>query len=287
MVKSKVVLLGAQGSLGEAIKREFVDTYDVISFSRADLDIEDFVKTRECIQNSTPDLNINCSAYNAVDLCEENEDEFKKAQMINGYAVENLGKISRDLHVPLIHYSTDYVFDGTKQEGVREDDPTCPINRYGKSKLLGEELLAAVCTNYYILRVSWLFGIQGSGKNTKKSFVDIVQCLAETKDELTLVDDESSSPTYTADIAQQTKYIFEHALPYGIYHVNNSGTASWYEYGKEILNILGIQKSVRPVSSTFFPRPAKRPPFVKLLNTKLPPIRSWHEALKEYIHHSH
>jgi len=187
------------------------------------------------------------------------------------------------LGISLVHYSTAYVFDGEKSEGYKEDDQPDPQSVYAASKYLGEQELHKNTDKFYLLRLSRLFGKQGLSVSGKKSFVKLMLDLAKTKTELEVVDEELSSSNYAPDLAGQTRYILEHSLPFGIYHCSNEGFATWYQMAEEVFKIKAIDVKLIPVPASRFPRPAKRPKFAILLNTKLPPIRSWQEALKEFL----
>lgn len=282
---SKILVIGSEGLLGSSLVREFSRDYTVIGLSRAELDVADEHMVREKIQESAPQLIINAAAYNGVDLTEENEASYALAEEINGYAVGRLADFAADEKIPLIHFSTDYVFDGSAVDGYDEAATPSPINKYGETKLLGERLLQENADNFYLIRLSRLFGRPGNSANAKKSFVDIMLDVVEKqgKTDLNLVHEEFSSPTYSEDAAQLTRRLFEEKYPYGIYHGANSGSGSWYDLAKKIFEIKGLTVNITPTLSKDYPRPAARPLHSILLNTKLPPQRSWQEALAEYV----
>lgn len=167
-----------------------------------------------------------------------------------------------------MHFSTDYVFDGSKKEYV-ESDLTCPINVYGESKLLGERNIIENLNDYRIIRTSWLFGLHGG------NFVDTMLRLSGKMDTVSVVDDQFGKPTYTADLARKTAEII--GLAPGVYHITNERICSWYEFASAIID------NVVPCSSDEFLRKAKRPRYSVLLNTKTAPMRHWSEALFEYL----
>lgn len=248
---------------------------EVFALGHADFDIADSSMVSEIISKIAPTIVINCTAYTAVDNAET---DAGNAMKINGYALEGLAKACKMAGSKLIHFSTDYVFDGNKMEGYLENDRTDPINVYGKSKFLGEEMIAANMSDYYIVRTSWLFGENG------KNFVDTMVALARTNGELKVVGDQIGSPTYTNDLVMAVISNFiEKDEQFGIYHLTNSGKTSWHLLAKEIFEILKLDVKVLEVGSGEFPRPARRPNFSILLNRKLPAMRSWEEALSCYL----
>ncbi len=284
-MKQGVLILGAKGMLGQTFVRAFHDA-EVFAWDREECDITDAALVAKKIGELQPALIINAAAYNDVDGAEK---DATMANTINGDAVGYLASAAASVGATLVHYSTDYIFDGRKKEGYREDDIPSPISEYGKSKFLGEQKIITYNLKpitYYLIRTSRLFGKQGSGK---KSFIDLVLDLTQKKDTLEVVDEELSSPTYVEDLAQRTRKMIEQKKPSGIYHMTNSGVCTWYGFTEEIfkqaheLGLLVKMPIVVPVPSSRFPRPAKRPAYSQLLNTKLSPLRPWQEALRDYL----
>jgi dTDP-4-dehydrorhamnose reductase len=271
----KILIIGATGMLGTDLVKTFKN-HDVTAWGSKDIDITDFQEVDSKIKALKPEVVINAAAYTAVDDCEINRD---LAMKVNGEGPGNLAKVCSAINAILVHYSTDYIFNGQKKDGYNEDyNEIAPLNVYGESKALGEKLIRENCKKYYILRIAWLYGKNG------KNFVDTMLKLGKEKPQLKVVNDQHGSPTYTADVAQRTKKILEAIKPnFGIYHATNSGNCTWYEFTKEIFRIKNISVKVAPCSTEEFPRPAKRPAYSILLNTKLPPMRSWQEALGEYL----
>jgi len=196
-----------------------------------------------------------------------------------------LSKICKNKDIIFIHYSSDYVFKGDNVLGYKEDDKVDPINKYGITKAIGEKKLLENIQEFYLIRLSKLFGKPAVSVGAKKSFVDTMIWLATEggKKQLDLVDEEIGCITYAPDLAKFTRDILEKNKPFGIYHGANSGTCSWFQWAKEIFEIKKINIDLRPVSGKKFPRPAKRPMYSELINTKMPPQRSWQIALKEYL----
>ncbi|HLD62114.1 MAG TPA: dTDP-4-dehydrorhamnose reductase [Patescibacteria group bacterium] len=275
----KVLVLGARGMLGQELVKVFYDK-EVIAWDRDDLNIADRGEVFRKIEGVKPDVILNAAAYNAVDLAEE---EKEAAFLINAEAVKNLSEMSKKIGSILVHYGTDYAFDGEKESGYTEDDLTDPQSSYGRSKVQGEKYLQEMGGKFYLMRLSRLFGKAGNGENAKKSFVDMILNLAKEKEALEIIDEELSSPTYAPDLAKLTKKIVANKMPYGIYHGANGGSCTWYEFAKEALKLKNISCKLIPVPASQFPRSAARPKYSILLNTKLSPARSWRKALKEYL----
>ena len=273
----KVLIIGAKGMLGQELVKTFSIDHHVTAWDREEIDITDEQVVSSKLRAVGPDIVINAAAFNDVDGAETNSESAKK---INGYAVGYLATSARELNIPIVHYSTEYVFDGNKKDGYRESDQPNPQSVYAVSKYLGEQELQNHTNEYYLIRLSRLFGGSGIGK---KSFVQTMLDLARSRSELEVVDEELSCPTYAVDLARRTKYIVEHKLPYGIYHCANSGAVTWYGFAQEIFKISGKNVKLNPVPASRFPRPAQRPAYGILLNTKLPAMRSWPEALREFL----
>ena len=213
-----------------------------------------------------------------MDGCETNQD---LAYAVNGEGVRNLALGCREADCPLVHVSTDYVFDGTAREPIEEDGEIGPISIYGKSKLKGEEAILEILDKYFIVRTAWLYGI--NGKNFPKTMLE----LAENHSEITVVYDEVGTPTYTPDLAYGISQLIETDL-YGIYHLTNSGSCSWCEFARYIFEVADCDVKVIPVTASEFARPAPRPSY-SVLNNKnwikngFEPLRSYKDAIKEYI----
>lgn len=275
---NKILILGAKGMLGQELVKVFQDCRP-IGWDRSEIDIADQKQVEEKITPLQPRLIINAAAYTDVDGAETHQ---KLAEQVNGQAVGYLAILAQRLGAILIHYSTDYVFDGQKKQGYREDDQPNPINAYGQSKLLGEKLLQENCQKYYLIRSSTLFG-QGGG-----NFVKTILNLAQEKKELKVVADQYSNPTSALDLAQATRRLMTTKPAWGIYHLTNSGWASRYQLAQQACRIYSqITNSpppqIKPCFSRDFLRPARRPKYCLLFNTKLKPLRHWSIALEEYL----
>ena len=280
----RILIIGSQGMLGQELVKAFEcdASWHVFGADREEIDIASEVSLKKKMDEVEPAAVINASAYNAVDRCETDEIEYELAKKINGYGPGILAKIAKEKGIPMVHFSTDYVFDGEKGEYAESDKPA-PISNYGRSKFLGEEEIQKNTDQFYLIRPSKLFGSPGKSTMSKKSFFDTMILAAKDSSILKVVDEEKSCFTYTPDLALETKKIIEERIPFGIYHVVNEGACTWYEAAVELFKLAKMDVEVVPVASSEFPRPAKRPRSSVLLNTKLKPLRSYKEALKEYL----
>ena len=275
----KILITGANGLLGHELSS--ILKGHTILLSHSQLDISDPESVNKQIDSSSPDIIINSAAYTQVDACETNYDLAFKS---NAIGPKNLAIKCKQLGIPLIHISTDYVFEGNEKKNspLVEDDKLGPRTVYGKTKLEGEKMVQENCQKYFILRTAWLYG---EGKN----FVKTMLSLSKKNKELKVVNDQIGSPTYAKDLAKAIKEIIEKKSDkYGIYHVTNKGEVSWYEFAKKIFEIKNIEIKVNPCTSEEFPRPAPRPHYSVLSNQKwidagFTPMRDYEEALNEYL----
>ncbi|MEI6529124.1 MAG: NAD(P)-dependent oxidoreductase [Candidatus Falkowbacteria bacterium] len=282
----KILILGGQGNLGTQLTKTFSVDFEVISWDRSELDVLDFTLLAEKIREIKPSLIINTVAYNAVDKCEDKK-EYKLALKLNTELPAILADVSLHIGAVLIHYSTDYVFNGTedKQEFFETDTPN-PINKYGESKFAGEcEILkqAERGLDYYLIRTSKLFGPRGLSESAKPSFFDIMLGLVQDNKEITVVNEELSCFTYTPDLAEATKRLWEVEAPFGIYHIVNEGACNWYEGAKILFSLKKMEVNIRAVRSENLLRAARRPKFSVLKNLKIKKMRNFSEALREYL----
>ncbi len=282
----RVLILGARGNLGSQLAKVFRRDYEVIGWDRDELDLLNHHQAKKSIMAVEPDIIINTVAYNAVDKCEESEMDEEVARQLNGEVVANLADLALELEALFIHYVSDYVFDGRKKEGYRETDEPAPINKYGFTKLLGERAVlerAEEGLKYYLIRTSKLFGPKGESEGAKPAFFDMMMKLAHDKGEIDVVDSEVSCFTYTLDLAGATLKLVEDMKSFGIYHLVNEGPCTWYEAAQALFEISGVPVRLRPVPGSHFPRPAKRPEYSVLLNTKTDKLRNYKDALREYL----
>ena len=281
----KIVIIGSGGRLGAALTGEYRDKFDVVGFNHAQLDLTNFEQVREKVPALDFDVLINCAAFTNVDLCETQRD---LAFQINAEAPRVLGEICRDKKAKLIHFSTDYVFDGEKREPYTEDDVAKPISFYGESKREGEKLVLQTQDRHLVVRVSWVFGPD------RPSFVDGVIKRARENEHVEAIADKFSTPTYTRDIAQVLPQFFENDVS-GLLHFANAGECSWQEYAQFSLDCcrsLGIPLKAKTVGALKLSDMknwiARRPVYSVLSTTKYIAItgttpRGWRDAVGDYV----
>ena len=274
----KILITGSNGMLGHDLTEVLKDNHELVLTTSKTLDITDKDNVFDVISENKPDIVINSAAYTDVDGCESNPD---LAYDVNGEGVKNLALACREVDCPLVHISTDYVFNGENTRPWVEDDETGPISVYGKSKLKGETYIQEILDSYFILRTAWLYGI--NGRNFPKTMLE----LAQNHSEITVVYDEVGTPTYTPDLARAISELIETDY-YGIYHLTNSGNCSWCEFARYIFEVAGADVNVVPVTASEFARPAPRPHYSVLENGNwikngFEPLRDYKEAVKEYI----
>ena len=268
----KVLITGSNGMLGSDIVNEFRD-FDLYALGKNELDISKKSKIVKIFKKIKPDIVVNAAAYTDVDGSETYK---KQALKTNAIAVRNIAMTCKRLDATLVHFSSDYVFDGRNRNGYKENDKKNPVNYYGYTKSRGEDYILGIMRKYFIIRSSWLFGKNG------KNFVQAIMKKANEK-EIRVVDDQVGSPTYTRDLANAAKELIQN-YNYGTYHLTNSGTCTWFEFAKEILSLSNSMTKVIPINSKELNRPAKRPGCSILLNTKFKnKLPFWDAALKRYL----
>ena len=268
----KIVLLGANGQVGWELRKSLSSLKNVIAFDRSHVDLEDIESLKKRLLEIKPEIIVNAAAYTQVDKAES---EPEKAYLINSTAVNALAEVSKNIGVTLIHYSTDYVFDGTKEGYYLESDPTAPLNVYGKSKLEGEKAILASGCNYFIFRTSWVYGWHGN------NFIKTILRLAQEKEGLKIINDQFGAPTSAEFIATLTTSVI-HKIKgkpelNGIYNLVPSGETTWYEFAKLIvecalesgLSLKTDPTSIESISSENYHTPAARPKNSRLGTTKL------------------
>ena len=303
----RILVTGAKGQLGIAVMRELLGKKQDFDFrlmltvsndvswnslynlmkedglldERAEittLDIRDYYALKASLHSFLPDVIINCSAFTAVHNCEDHEEE---ARAVNETGVKNLALVAKEIDAVLVHISTDYVFDGSGAVPYTEGDMPNPVSAYGRSKAFGEKAVTDTLDRYFIIRTAWLYG---EGKNFVKTMIS----LSEKNKTLRVVSDQIGSPTSAAELARFIIYLIQ-TDKYGIWHGVCDGSTSWYELTKEIMRLMGREEvEVLPITTEEYPTKAKRPHFSVLSNEKLHnetdfKIKSWKEALKEYI----
>ncbi|ASJ08370.1 NAD(P)-dependent oxidoreductase [Thermococcus siculi] len=280
----RVAMIGANGQLGTDLVEVFSkdSEFDVVPLTHKDLDVT-VPETLEILKRVKPDVIINTAAYVRVDDAELYPE---KAFAVNAIGALNVARVANEIGAINVYISTDYVFDGEKEEPYIEEDTPNPINVYGVSKYVGEIFTKNYSPKHYIIRVASLYGKVGaSGKGG--NFVEWIIEKAKRGEELRIVDDQFMSPTYTKDVARTLREFLKLRPEFGIYHMVNEGYCSWYEFAKAIFEILGWEVQIKPIKSNELNRLAKRPRFSALKNTKLEKLglrmRPWKEALTGYL----
>jgi dTDP-4-dehydrorhamnose reductase len=282
----KIVIIGSGGRLGAALMREYQNKFELIGFDHQALDLGDAVQLRNKIGPLDVDLVINCAALTNVDYCETHRDE---AFQINAEAPRLLAEICRDKNAKLIHFSTDYVFDGEKREAYTEEDRTEPISVYGESKLQGEKNVLAAEDQHLVVRVSWVFGPD------RPSFIDAIIKRARESEQVDAITDKFAAPTFTRDVAEALPKLFDVDVARGILHFTNTGECSWQQYGQWALDCCrqsGVELKAQHVAplklSDMKNFIARRPVYSVLSTAKYEALtgtspRTWREAVADYI----
>jgi dTDP-4-dehydrorhamnose reductase len=271
-----ILITGADGQLGKELKRQLSYSHSVISLGKQDLDITEKEEVNKIISQLKPELIIHAAAFTAVDQCEIDR---KKAFEVNGLGAGYVAIAAHHVGARMFYISSDYVFDGKKQSPYTEEDEPNPLSVYGMSKWLGEKLVL----NFHgsVIRTSWLYGHDG------KNFVKTMLELAKKNKEIRVVNDQKGSPTYVYDLTETIILLFDKRI--GIYHVSNSGFCTWYEFAKAIFKEAGFNTNlVLPISTEEFGALAARPSYSvmghrALLRENIKPLRTWNEALNEFI----
>ena len=274
----KVLITGSKGMLGHDLVKILSKENEIIATTHDTLDITDIEETISTIKEINPDIVINAAAFTAVDAAETDED---LAYQVNVIGTRNLAVACQKADSALVYISTDYVFDGTKGESYREYDTTNPLGVYGKTKYLGEVYIRDLLDKFYIVRTSWLYGYHGP------NFITTMLNLAKTHDSINVVSDQIGSPTYTVDLATAINELIKQPK-YGIYHITNSDSCSWYEYALEIFKNAGIEIEISPVTTEEYSSPAPRPKYSVLDNYNwriegYNKLRTYKDALKEFM----
>lgn len=277
----RIVVCGARGQLGAAVVHHCSRTHDVIALGHDDLDVTDDAAVAAALDRAAPDAVINCTAYNDVDGAEDHPIE---ALSVNALAVRPLVRAVRDRGAALVHYSTDFIFDGTASQPYREDDRPNPLGVYAATKLIGE-WFANDAPRAYVLRVESLFGRAPDGR--ERGSVAAILKTMKAGGEVRVFEDRTVSPTYVVDAACATEQLLARRAPPGLYHCVNSGRCTWLELAHELARQLGVEPRLIPVRMADVPLRARRPQYCALNNQKLnsagvsmPP---WQDALARYV----
>lgn len=284
----KALVTGVKGQLGYDVVNELTKRgYEAVGVDIEEMDITDEVSVNKVIKECNPDVVVHCAAWTAVDAAED-EENIPKVMAVNAKGTENIAKVCKEIDAKMIYISTDYVFNGQGETPWNPDDEREPLNVYGQSKYEGELAVTSLLEKYYIVRIAWVFGVNG------KNFIKTMINLGQTHDKLTVVSDQIGTPTYTYDLARLLVDMAE-TDKYGIYHATNEGGyISWYDFTVEIMKQAGqydekyAKIQVSPVSSDAYPAKAKRPSNSRMNKDKLKengftPLPTWQGALGRYL----
>jgi dTDP-4-dehydrorhamnose reductase len=278
----RIAIIGADGQLGSDLVRTLAgDEIFPLYYPEFDVTRPDIM--RGVLQDLQPDTVINTAAFHRVDECEDNPE---MAFRVNSIAIRDLARLASELGFSLVHFSTDYVFDGRKKTPYIESDPANPLNVYAVSKLAGEFFLRALTEKHFLIRTCGLFG-EASSREKGYNFVDRMIALAEEGKRLRVVDDQWVSPTSTAELAERTSDLIR-AGHYGLFHLTSEGQCTWFRFAQEVFSLLGRSPRLEPVSSRTFAAKARRPLYSVLENKRakeigLKDFSSWNDALRVYL----
>lgn len=274
----RTMIFGAKGQLGRDLMQAFGSSGEVRGYDLPEVDISDEHSLYPLVEEFGPEIIVNAAAYTDVEAA---EDDLTAAIKTNEIGARHLADLANHHEIPVVYFSTDYVFDGKKDAPYEPDDPVSPLGVYGKSKAAGEAAVRKSNPLHFIIRTAWLYGRGGN------HFVDKILRAAQTKPELTVVDDEIGSPTFTLDLAEATYYLAR-TKRYGIYHGVNNGQCSRFDFARNILQIAELDNRVVPCKSEDYPSKASRPAWSVLSPQKLEEatghsMRTWREALLDYM----
>jgi dTDP-4-dehydrorhamnose reductase len=278
----RTLLIGANGQLGQELRRVYAD-HDLIPLTHADLDVADLKQSETVLDRYAPDLILNTAAYHRVDECEEFP---AKAYEVNALAVRHLAQWAKAHGAALVHFSTDYVFDGTLKRPYTETDLPCPLSAYGVSKLAGEHFIRAIHEQHFIIRTCGLYGVAGSsGKGG--NFIELMLRLARDGKDIKVVGDQELTPTSAKELARKVRQLVDTGV-YGLYHITNNGACSWYQFAAAIFELSGLTARLEPTTSVAFAARAVRPAYSVLDNANLrslglDDLRPWRDALADYL----
>lgn len=278
----KLLLIGHRGQLGCDLTKTLTGE-DLVLSTQQEMNVQDPAQVQAMIEQHRPQVILNCAAFHRVDDC---ENQAEQAFAVNVFGVRNLALAARSINAVLVHFSTDYVFDGPQRSPYVETDTPCPKCVYGVSKLSGEFMLQSIWPKHFIFRVSGLYGYAGS-REKGTNFVEMMIEMARQGKPIRVVNDQVLTPTSTADVATAVRQ-FLNTEHYGMYHLTNSGQCSWYEFTCSIFEFAGLRPNLMPVNSDQFPMKAKRPNYSVLDNERLrklgfDDLPHWRDALCRYV----
>jgi dTDP-4-dehydrorhamnose reductase len=280
----RYVVIGATGQLGSDLVRTFDRSGELTPLNTRDVDIRDAEATRSLLQALRPTCVLNTAAYNLVDRAEE---DGSSAFALNAEAVGTLAETCQSLGARLVHFSTDYVFDGAKRTPYLETDPPRPVSVYGESKLAGERLALERCERAVVFRVCGLFGLAGAQGTGKGNFVETMLRVAREGRPLRVVSDQVLCPSYTLDLARKVWAVLPN-VAHPVYHLTNAGQTSWYDFARQSLALAGVTADLSPVTAAEYGAKARRPAYSVLAHANLAALgeddlRPWEDALRAYV----
>lgn len=285
----KIAVIGSNGQLGRDVCSEFErHSHDVRSFTHADFEIASLDQVISALREARPDVIVNTAAFHNVERCEADP---ASAFAVNATGARNLSTAATEVGATLVHVSTDYVFDGRLRRPYREDDLPCPLNVYGNSKLAGEYFVRTLCERHFVLRTSALYGRNPCRAKAGLNFIELMFKLSREREELKVVDDETVTPTSTAELARQIVALAG-CEEYGLYHATAEGSCSWYQFAREIFDLGGVKVRLLVASAGDFPAKVPRPKYSVLENDGLKKLdlnrfRHWREGLQDYLAELH
>jgi dTDP-4-dehydrorhamnose reductase len=282
--RARYVVIGAAGQLGFDLVRTFDRSGELVALTRRELDVLDAGRVRALLTDLRPTCVVNAAAYNRVDGA---EDDRASAFALNARAVGGLAATCQALGATLVHFSTDYVFDGRRSAPYRESDAPNPLNVYGESKLEGERLALEACERAVIFRVTGLFGVARSSGKGGTNFVETMLRLAQKGEPIRVVADQVLGPSYTLDLARKVWTVLPRAAHH-LYHLTNAGQTSWHGFARRVFELAGVAAEVVPVTAAEFGARARRPAYSVLAHANLAALgeddlRSWDAALAAYV----
>jgi dTDP-4-dehydrorhamnose reductase len=278
----KILLIGANGQLGSDLLK-LSATHEVVARTHQDLDVVNLARVQEEVRRIQPQVIINTAAFHKVDLCET---EVLPAFEVNAYGARNLALAAKEVEAALVHFSTDYVFEGKSSRPYAEDDPPNPVNAYGVSKLAGEKLIRYLWPRSFVIRTCGLYGHAGSsGKGG--NFVEMMLNKAARGEPIRVVNDQRLTPTSTRELARKVMDMIS-TQHYGLYHVTSNGECSWFEFAQTIFELQGIKANLSATTAREFNAAAQRPAYSVLENARLQrlgmdDLQPWRQALEEYL----
>ena len=278
----KIAIIGSNGQLGCDLVKT-LSQEDLLPLTHSQIEVSDSKNVKEIFQEHRPEMVINTAAFHHVSHCETDD---VRAFKVNSLGAKYLAECCLEFNCILVQISTDYVFDGIKGKPYLEDDLPNPINVYGLTKLAGEYYIRSLLDKYFIIRTSALYGINRC-RGKSGNFIDTMLKLYENGERIQVVNDEILSPTYSLDLAVMIRQLLN-TNAYGLFHITNQGSCSWYEFAKKIFEFLGIDVDIAPVKARYFQSAVRRPAYSVLESTRLDSLglgnlRSWQEALKDYL----